>query len=118
MRTDYSQPSRALQPRRSASSWRQDEQEEEKQVDYSHLSIVAEVTRITNCSLKHETKDEYSGRCPFPHCTSRKDGFRVWERTTLGLTRDGKREKHFWCRRCDRSGDLIGLLRQYQEATV
>src|SRR5579859_1536082 len=92
------------------------DQQEDKQVDYSHLDIVAEVERITGCSFKHVSKDEYSARCPFPGCTSQNDGFRVWDRAVLDWTRDNKREKHFWCRRCDRSGDLISLIRQYREA--
>lgn len=118
MRRDYSAP--VTMPRSSRttikSSQRGQKATDEKQVDYSHLDIVAEIERLTGCSLRHVSKAEYAGRCPFPGCPSMNDGFRVWDRPELDLTRDGKREKHFWCRRCGRSGDLIALIRQYKEA--
>ncbi len=114
--TDYSAPAYFAPGRRAARP--PGDQENEKQVDYSHLDIVAEVERITGCSLHHVTKIEYNGRCPFPGCASRKDAFKVWDRPVLGVLSNGIREKHFWCRRCDRRGSLIDLVRQYREATT
>lgn len=93
-------------------------QEEEKQVDYSHLDIVAEVERITGCSLHHVTKNEYDSRCPFPGCPSMNNAFKVWDRPVLDTRSNGIREKHFWCRRCDHSGSIIDLIIQYREATT
>src|SRR5258708_7906181 len=91
---------------------------EEKQVNYAHLDIVAEVERITSCSLHHVTKAEYDGRCPFPGCPSLNNAFKVWDRPVLEERSNGNREVHFWCRRCDRKGSLISLVRQYREATT
>lgn len=114
MKKDYSAPIASARTSRFQKAGTQGK--EEKQVDYSHLDIVSEVERLTGCSLHHVSRAEYAGRCPFPGCPSLNDAFRVWDRAVLDETREGKREKHFWCRRCDRSGDLIALVRQYKEA--
>lgn len=94
-------------------------QEDEKQVDYSHLDIVAEVERITGCSLKRVSrKGVYAARCPFPGCPSQHDAFTVWDIPALGIRANGKPEVHFWCRRCNKTGSLISLICQYREATT
>ncbi|HET8844590.1 MAG TPA: toprim domain-containing protein, partial [Ktedonobacteraceae bacterium] len=118
MRTDYSQPSRSLQSRRSVSNRPQDEPEEEKPVDYSHLDIITEAERIIERRLVRHTRTsgKWHCACPFPDCTSKNDAFTVWDRPVLEERRDGKREVHFWCGRCGRMGSLISLLRQYREA--
>ena len=120
MRKDYSEPVVTFRPARATFTHAgQGEQDEEKQVDYSHLDIIAEVEQITGCSLKRVSrKGVYSGRCPFPGCPSLHDAFTVWDIPILGTRGNGKAEVHFWCRRCDRKGDLISLLRQFREATT
>lgn len=119
MRKDYSAPVITGRPARSTQKGGQQAEQEEKQVDYSHLDIIAEVERITGCSLsKVSRKGVYSARCPFPGCPSMHDAFTVWDIPILGKRENGKPEVHFWCRRCDRSGDLISLIRQYREAVT
>jgi hypothetical protein len=96
------------------------EPDEEKQVDYSHLDIIAEVERIIERRLIRHTRTsgKYHCACPFPDCTSKHDAFTVWDRPQLEERGDGRREVHFWCGRCGRAGSLISLLRQYREATT
>src|SRR5258708_1071552 len=98
MRSDYSSPvvTQRYQNRLTANS----QPDDEKVVDYSHLDIVAEVERITGVTLKHESKNQYSARCPFPNCTSQHNAFLVWDRAILEETSSGKRQRHFYCRRC------------------
>jgi hypothetical protein len=107
---------------RSRPGRRQNDQgeQEEKQVDYSHLDIVAEVERIIGRSLKRHTRTtgKYNCQCPFPDCTSKNDAFTVWDRPILEERGSGRREVHFWCGRCNRTGSLISLIRQYREATT
>jgi hypothetical protein len=125
MRKDYSTPvvlSRSVRPiatqRRQAVG--QEEPEEEKQVDYSHLDIVAEAERIIERRLIRHTRTsgKYHCACPFPDCTSKQDAFTVWDRPVLEQRGDGRHEVHFWCGRCGRTGSLISLIRQYREATT
>jgi hypothetical protein len=124
MRKDYSMPVVTPRPVRSSSNGRQDasqgEPEEEKQVDYSHLDIIAEAERIIERRLVRHTRTsgKYHCACPFPDCTSKQDAFTVWDRSILEERGDGRREVHFWCGRCGRTGSLISLIRQYREATT
>jgi hypothetical protein len=120
MRTDYSKPVVMPWPTRSAAPSLQGEPEEEQPVDYSHLDIIAEVERIIERRLVRHTRTsgKWHCACPFPDCTSLHDAFTVWDRPVLQERRDGRREVHFWCGRCGRTGSLISLLRQYREATT
>ncbi|HET8842114.1 MAG TPA: toprim domain-containing protein, partial [Ktedonobacteraceae bacterium] len=114
----YSSP--VLSPTRGHQTINQPEQDEAKQVDYSHLDIVAEVERIIGRSLRRHTRSsgKYHCACPFPDCTSKHDAFTVWERPILEERSDGRQEVHFWCGRCGRTGSLISLVRQYRQATT
>jgi 5S rRNA maturation endonuclease (ribonuclease M5) len=120
MRHDYSTPVVGSRLTRSTRTSQQGEPDEEKQVDYSHLDIIAEVERIIERRLIRHTRTsgKYHCACPFPDCTSKHDAFTVWDRSQLEARGDGRREVHFWCGRCGRAGSLISLLRQYREATT
>jgi hypothetical protein len=120
MRTDYSKPVVMRWPTRSAAPSLQGEPEEEQPVDYSHLDIIAEVERIIERRLVRHTRTsgKWHCACPFPDCKSLHDAFTVWDRSVLQERSDGRREVHFWCGRCGRTGSLISLLRQYREATT
>lgn len=122
MRNDYSSPVLTARPTRSAFPGRREirsgEPEEDKQVDYSHLDVIAEVERIIERRLVRHTRTsgKYHCACPFPDCTSKQDAFTVWDRPVLDERGNGRREVHFWCGRCGRTGSLISLIRQYREA--
>ncbi len=120
MRTDYSTPGVTPQSSRSAIPRLQDKSDEEKQVYYSHLDIIAETERIIERRLIRHTRTsgKYHCACPFPDCTSKQDAFTVWDRPVLEERGNGRREVHFWCGRCGRTGSLISLIRQYREATT
>ena len=101
MRKDYSAPVVVPRPVRSAATERQavgqEGSEEEKQVDYSHLDIIAEAERIIERRLVRHTRTsgKYHCACPFPDCTSKQDAFTVWDRPVLEERGDGRREVHF-----------------------
>jgi len=69
------------------------------------LDIPTEVERLTGIRLHliSRTGKQYGGACPFPDCLVDTDGFSVWPVLT-------PRGKHYYCRGCRRSGDIIGLL--------
>lgn len=69
------------------------------------LDIPAEVERLTGTRLQlvSRTGKQYGGACPFPDCLVDTDGFSVWPVLTT-------RGKHYYCRGCKRSGDLLGLI--------
>lgn len=120
MRQDYSTPVVAPRSARSALAGKTTQPDDEKQVDYGHLDIIAEAERIIERRLVQHTRisGKYHCACPFPDCTSKHDAFTVWDRPRLEERGDGRREVHFWCGRCGRTGSLISLLRQYREATT
>lgn len=90
---------------------------ERREWDYRLIDIVAVIEREGGIRLRPKTRrGEYCGRCPFPDCSSREDGFLVWDRIALEERADGSREKHFWCRRCGRSGNVVSFLVQLAEA--
>ena len=69
------------------------------------LDIPAEVERHTGIRLHlvSRTGKQYGGACPFPDCLVDTDGFSVWPLLT-------PRGKHYYCRGCKRSGDIVGLI--------
>jgi len=69
------------------------------------LDIPTEVERHTGTRLHliSRTGKQYGGACPFPDCLVDIDGFSVWPLLT-------PRGKHYYCRGCRRSGDIIGLI--------
>ncbi len=68
------------------------------------LDIPAEVERHTSTRLHSITRGkQYGGACPFPDCLVDTDGFMVWPVLT-------PRGKHYYCRGCKRSGDILKLV--------
>jgi DNA primase len=68
------------------------------------LDIPAEVERHTSTRLHSVTRGkQYGGACPFPDCFVDTDGFSVWPVLT-------PRGKHYYCRGCRRSGDILKLV--------
>lgn len=72
---------------------------------YYTLDIPAEVERLTGIRLHlvSRTGKQYSGACPFPDCLVDTDGFSVWPMLTT-------RGRHYYCRGCRRSGDILKLV--------
>ena len=69
------------------------------------LDIPAEIERHTSTRLHSITRGkQYGGACPFPDCSVDTDGFMVWPVLT-------PRGKHYYCRGCKRSGDILKLVR-------
>jgi hypothetical protein len=52
---------------------------------------------------------EYASPCPHPECGG-KDRFRIWPNDQKG--------PRFWCRRCERGGNIIEYLKEYRGMTV
>lgn len=73
---------------------------------YLALDISAEVERHTGTRLHPVSRSgkQYSGACPFPDCLVDTDGFMVWPELT-------SRGRHYHCRGCKRSGNIIDLLK-------
>lgn len=72
---------------------------------FAHLDIPAEVERHTSTKLRPGSRSgkQWVGACPYEDCSVDDNGFMVWpELTTRG--------RHFYCRGCRRSGDIVKLL--------
>jgi DNA primase len=68
------------------------------------LDIPAEIERHTNTRLHSVTRGkQYGGACPFEDCSVDSDGFSVWPELT-------SRGRHYYCRGCQRSGDIVKLV--------
>jgi len=71
---------------------------------YYMLDIPTEVERHTSTRLHSVTRGkQYGGACPFEDCSVDSDGFMVWPELTA-------RGKHYYCRGCRRSGDILKLI--------
>ena len=72
---------------------------------YYMLDIPAEVERLTGIRLHlvSRTGKQYSGACPYSDCLVDTDGFSVWPVLT-------SRGRHYYCRGCRRSGDILKLM--------
>lgn len=71
---------------------------------YCMLDIPTEVERHTSTRLHSVTRGkQYGGACPFEDCSVDTDGFMVWPVLT-------PRGKHYHCRGCKRSGDILKLV--------
>lgn len=73
---------------------------------YLMLDIPAEVERHTGTRLHPVSRSgkQYSGACPFSDCLVDTDGFMVWPELT-------PKGRHYYCRGCKRSGNIIDLLK-------
>src|SRR6266550_7702929 len=69
------------------------------------LDVPTEVERHTGTRLHlvSRTGKQYGGACPFEDCSVDTDGFMVWPVLT-------PRGKHYHCRGCRRSGDILKLI--------
>jgi Toprim-like len=73
---------------------------------YLALDIPAEIEKHTGIRLSQpDSKKQYNGACPFPDCSADTNGFVVFPDLS-------ERGKHYLCRICKRSGDIVGLLRE------
>jgi hypothetical protein len=70
--------------------------------DFQHLDIPSTVEIHTSTRL-HSGRTQYSGACPYPDCPGDDNGFIVWPELS-------KQGRHFYCRTCKRSGDIVKLL--------
>jgi Toprim-like/CHC2 zinc finger len=75
-------------------------------LDFSSLDIPAEVERHTSTRLHPTSRSgkQFSGACPYDDCSVDENGFTVWRELT-------DRGRHYYCRGCRRSGDIVKLLR-------
>ncbi len=71
-------------------------------LDFAHLDIPAVVERYTSTRL-HAGRTQCTGACPYEDCSGDTDGFIVF----YELSKQGR---HFYCRTCRRSGDIVKLL--------
>ena len=79
-------------------------------LNWSRVDVVAMIERHTSTRLSgkgHHT--QLVGACPYPDCSVDENGFIVWPTGSKQST--AKSMRHFYCRGCKRSGDLIKLLR-------
>src|SRR5882762_588064 len=69
------------------------------------IDIPAEVEHHTSTRLHRILKSgkQYGGACPFEDCSVDSDGFTVWPALT-------PRGRHYYCRGCKRSGDILKLV--------
>lgn len=74
-------------------------------LDWSRVDVAAAIERHTSTRLRKEGNTQLVGACPFDDCSVDDDGFICWPNKS-------KHGQHFYCRGCDRSGDLIKLLRE------
>jgi DNA primase len=68
------------------------------------LDIPAEIERHTSTRFHSVARGkQYGGACPFEDCSVDSDGFMVWPALT-------PRGKHYYCRGCKRSGNILDLM--------
>ena len=70
--------------------------------DFDLLALCEQDTVLRQTVSAGKNGGEWVGPCPLPGCTSDDDAFNVWPNHP-----DGPR---WWCRQCDRSGDVIAYL--------
>lgn len=80
-------------------------------LDYSVLDIFAEVERHTPTRLTPlRSGKQANGACPYDDCPGDDDGFIV-------LRDLSERGRHYYCRTCKRSGDIVKLLQDIRGYT-
>jgi CHC2 zinc finger/Toprim domain len=70
--------------------------------DFVHLDIVSVVEIHTSTRL-HFGRTQCTGACPYDDCPGDDNGFLVWPEFS-------KHGRHFYCRTCKRSGDIVKLI--------
>jgi predicted Fe-S protein YdhL (DUF1289 family)/5S rRNA maturation endonuclease (ribonuclease M5) len=73
-------------------------------IDWARIDVISEIERHTSTRL-HKQGKQWCGACPFEDCSVDEDGFIVFPDLS-------KRSKHYYCRGCRRTGDLINLLEE------
>jgi len=96
---------------------------------FEMLNIVAEIERHGGINLTPVNKynpTQYYGPCPWcvncpegdQPCSAGIDGFLVWSTLNRELRNGDARARHFWCRKCKRSGDIANFLEQYYKIST
>jgi hypothetical protein len=85
----------------------QDQKQAQKKyppIDWSCVDVIAVIEQHTSTRLSRQGK-QWVGACPFSDCLVDEDGFIVWPSLS-------SRNQHYYCRGCQRKGDLINLLQE------
>lgn len=78
---------------------------------YLNLDIFAEVEKHAPVRLSvARSGKRANGICPFPGCDSKHNGFVVWPELS-------DRDKHYFCNRCRRTGDIVTLVREIKHVS-
>jgi hypothetical protein len=96
---------------------------------FETLNIVAEIERHGGIKLTPVNKynpRQYHGPCPWylncpegdEPCDADEDGFLVWPTLDRELRNGDARPRHFWCRKCHRSGDIANFLERYYKIST
>lgn len=91
---------------------------------FETLNIIAEIETHGRTKLTPVNKynpGQHHGPCPWylncpegdQPCDADEDGFLVWPTLNRELQNGDARPKHFWCRKCQRSGDIANFLEMY-----
>jgi len=91
---------------------------------FETLNIIAEFERHGGTKLTPVNKynpGQHHGACPWylncpegdDPCDADEDGFLVWPTLNRELQNGDARPRHFWCRKCLRSGDIANFLEMY-----
>src|SRR5882757_7126226 len=96
---------------------------------FEALNIIAEIERhggIKLTPISRYNPRQYYGPCPWylncpegdTPCDADENGFLVWPTLHRELRNGDMRPKHFWCRKCRRSGDIVNFLEQYYKIST
>lgn len=96
---------------------------------FETLNIIAEIERHGEIKLTPVNKynpSQYYGPCPWcincpkgdQPCSADTDGFLVWSTLDRELRNGDARPRHFWCRKCRRSGDIANFLERYYKIST
>jgi DNA polymerase I-like protein with 3'-5' exonuclease and polymerase domains len=96
---------------------------------FETLNIIAEIEQHGGTQLTPVNKynpGQHHGACPWylncpdgdTPCDADEDGFLVWPTLNRELQNGNARPKHYWCRKCKRSGDIANFLEQYSKIPI
>ncbi|MFC1614339.1 DNA polymerase [Gemmatimonadota bacterium] len=72
------------------------------------MEIISEIKKL-NIPVRTVTPTEYSSPCPF--CNEGEDRFKIWSEQGRG------NRGRYWCRKCEKKGDLINFFQDYYGLT-
>jgi hypothetical protein len=77
------------------------------ELNFSYVDVVEAVELHTSTRLRpaSRTGKQWIGACPYDDCLVDDDGFMVWPDLTA-------RGRHYYCRGCRRSGDIVKLVQE------